>query len=473
MDKDASLTDNKVLLFNPRQSLKELYLSGNPIGDSGTTALAAAFKISPSIGQQPVIDTLDISSCEVGDVGVEALSIAIIHNPGCVKRLYLSNNKITNAGAIALAKASRVSQQKLMSERINMNCSSSSIDRSRCYAIDTLDLSNNEEIDDQGAIALFRAVGFGAIRNLLLRSCSIHHEGVSSLGDVLAQMIMIAKSRCNTHSKEDSGAEIPIRQLVHEINIDISGNKIGVKKLKKKAGVSEKMMKNVNSIGLKGFGLLKSGFKDITSSLSSSSCLESDDEAEDEDDSLIESNQSQVSDKCGAISLYDSFIECIEHHADKSPENEDSNENHNNDKDEDKNQDKVIISLGMRMCNLDNAALDALAAIKTCLKNKLPKKEILISFDCEMNNVDDERKCLEALLFIEEQDHEDEIQDHKALNEMTERHLEAIESRRRAFESKEAESRLNGLFGDDHHDCDHFDDSEDEYNNGRSDFYKD
>ncbi len=505
LDNSISMDDNTsattIKSFYPHRRLRELYLSANPIGDSGTTALAAALKISPTIkddssatttslkstnivlnddqsppdddssvggeigGCDAVIDTLDISSCHVGDVGAQALSLAIMHNPRCVKRLLLSNNKITNRGAIALAKALCVSQQRLMTSSTARNDKYEKNKKTFglcCYAIDTLDLSNNADIDDEGAIALFDAVRCGAIRNLLLRSCSIHSEGVSALGRVLAQILIESN-------------DIHYSTMVNkEYNIDISGNKIGSKKLKKKAGYSEKMMKNVNTIGQKGFGFLKSGLKDIvdfgTSSLSvSSSSLESDDEAEEEDDDLLEASQSQVSDKCGAIAFYDSFLECMEniesegsnnYHEDDSSDFSSTSASDNGDEVEEndnKEKTKIQISMGMRMCNFDDAALDALAAMKNYVKEYSRRIKggrggcLLISFDCEMNkDIDDE--CIQALMKIGRDDHDEQI-----LEEMTERHQEALEIRRRAFEAKSTEVQLNGLFSDHSRTSDNYD----------------
>ena len=147
--KDEGIT-TKSFAFNKR--LRELYLSGNPIGDSGATALAAALKTSSRIKQyhndndddeeeeeqpsttttpfSPVIETLDISSCTVGDIGAEALAIAIVCNIGCIQNLNLSNNVITDTGAIALAKALINCRQK----------------QNTLFSIDCLDLSNNMDI---------------------------------------------------------------------------------------------------------------------------------------------------------------------------------------------------------------------------------------------------------------------------------------------------------------------------------------
>jgi hypothetical protein len=341
----------------------------------------------------PVIDTLDISSCGVGDIGANALALAMTGNPGCVKCLNLSNNCISDRGAIALAKALKRSCQKL----------------NGCCSIDTLDLSNNIDIGNEGATALFDAVECGAIRNLLLRSCSIRADGLSSLGEVLASIISKSKH-------EDSSTSL------REHLIDISGNKFGTRAVKKKPGVSASMMNSVNSIGQKGFGFLKSGLKDIVDFGGSS--LESDDEAEEEDDS-IKPEDNQVSGKCGAALLYDSFMES------SAGETKDHKDGHRN---------AVNITLGLRMCNFDETALDALAAMIVYLKSECGDSTS-IKFDCDMNqgiDEDDIQALKQSKIYND------------LLVEMSERHHEVLESRRRLIEAQEAESRLNGFFGDDY-----------------------
>ena len=430
--------------------LRELYLSGNPIGESGTTALAAALKTAPRIQTTtstmttgtatatktktttPVIETLDISSCGVGDIGAEAMALAIAGNPKCVNDLNLSNNCISDRGAIALATALKISFQKLKisldtgrdggsGSDANSDSDSDANNGGRhCYAIDTLDLSNNVDIGDEGATALFDAFECGAIRYLKLRSCSIRADGVSSLGEVLGRIVSTsAASAAATTTTSTSTSN------QRECSIDISGNKIGTRKAKKKAGMSaSSMMNSMNSIGQKGFGFLKSGLKDIVDF--GGSALESDDEAEEEDSSIKSEDNQEVSNKCGAVLLYDSFIESTH----DSEGTKDGNGQHH-----------IVLSLGMRMCNLDDAALDALAALKVQLNDEY-SNNISLEIDCEMNQGVDE-DSIEAL------GRQSGSRDDMVLEEMGERHIEALESRRRALEAKEAESRLNGFFGDD------------------------
>jgi hypothetical protein len=439
------------------QKLEQLYMSGNPIGDSGTTALAAAFKIAPSTTsnsttQKAVLDTLDISSCHVGDVGVEALALAIISNPGCITNLQLSNNVITDRGAIALANAIQIGHDKLIKSqamiRDNQNEEAVGTEHHRCYVIDCLDLSNNVDIGDDGAIALLDAVASGAIRKLILCSCSIRMDGISHVGQVLSTMMFGKKSR----DKLDCAS----------VYIDLSGNKFGTYRSKKKGGgySATKMMSSMNNIGQKGFGLLKNGFKDIVDFSSSGSVgagLESDDEAEEEDESLLgqDEKEAQITDKCGAILMYDVFEESLEdnsHNHGGEDEDDDAKENERKD-----GKDLIV---GMRMCNFDNAAMDALAAIVMESESK-DDQNFSIHFDCDMN-----RGCTdeEAILALKGSNKVADRSNKRSgggsfalLEEMAHRHMDALVKRQKALEAKEAEARMNGLFADE------YDDEFDEY----------
>lgn len=406
--------------YRPR--LEELYLSGNPIGESGTTALAAALKVATRIPIQgndnnsnddsnveddesfwqyfPVLNTLDISSCDIADIGAEALALAIAGNPGCIKNLNLSNNKITDKGAVAIARALKLSCKKL---------------KNTC-AIDCLDLSNNVNIGDEGATALFDAIEYGAIRCLLLKSCSLRAKSAGKLGEILGRMTTSSSASCSTSQET----------ITKEFTIDISGNKLGTNLGKKKTGYSAAtMMNSMNSIGQKGFGFLKNGLKDIVDLGGSS--LESDDEAEEEDDSIMTSDKVQVSDKCGAILLYDYFIDACENN-----ENDDAKQG----------RSRMKIDLGMRMCNFNDAALDAIGAMSSHSRLEYGN-EIMI--DCDMNH-GTESELVQALKSTDTSCISRSR--NTILEEMTARHLEALEARQRALDAKEAEARMNGFFED-------------------------
>mmetsp|Transcript_23715 Transcript_23715/g.35267 ORF Transcript_23715/g.35267 Transcript_23715/m.35267 type:complete len:119 (+) Transcript_23715:313-669(+) len=115
----------------------------------------------------------------------------------------------------------------------------------------------------------------------------------------------------------------------------------------------------------------------------------------------------------------------------------------------------------MRMCNFDDDAANAMAAMITRIQSQY--KRASITFDCEMNTGLDS----EVVKVLKKNEAND------LLEEMAEHHLDALESRRRALEAKETESRLNGFFGeDDTEESDYFfgndesyDDNYDPYDN--------
>ncbi len=339
------------------QSLQRLFLSENRgIGDGGTAALAAALKLARNPENSLVLDTLDLSSCGVGDAGVEALSIAIESNPACVSNLDLSNNAIGDDGAIALANG------------LIKGCRAS---KKRC--IQCLDLSNNPDIGDDGAIALFDALEYGAIGKLKLCSCSIKWRGLVGLGACIGRMAA---------NKALSSDEKPTC-----IEIDLSGNLLGKKEKKKKKGlsttVSTNMVNSMNFIGKR----LKSGLKEVGLNNIVGSSLESDDEAEfmDSMGSEFTEDQPTSSSRCGACEFYDALNEEIE-------------AEHNGHFDS-----ELIISLGMRMSNLDENGIAALSATSVLVGDHTKTR---FCVDCTMNgDACDDDKILRALL---EGNHKDE-----------------------------------------------------------------
>ncbi len=451
-------------------------MSGNPIGESGTTALAAALKISHRIQLPanqntnnpnsndtkssfyyvlPVLHTLDISSCDVGDIGAEALAMAIANNPGCVKCLNLSNNKISNKGAIALAKAVKVSYMNTKNQNHKQKQQEKEENKNECNyddaIMDCLDLSNNSDINDEGAIALLDAVECGAIRCLLLQSCSIRAKGAALLGEVIGRMTFKHSKYGPTRSHDDDNKCSDI------IRIDISGNKLGTNVgKKKKEGYSKAMMNSMNSIGQKGLGFLKSGLKDIVDFGGG----ESDDEAEEEDSSIVKPDELQVSDKCGAILFYDAFMDCCDDKNEDDDHREEVNEEYKKDGYTCSNTSKIghkkTIQLVMRMCNFDNAALDAFAAMKYHVKHEYGNE---IEIDCDLNYGTDMESVQALNEIMKGDDNDEDVEyDDTILVEMKTRHLDALNKRQRAIDAKNAEARMNGLFLDD--------DSDDDDNDG-------
>jgi hypothetical protein len=178
-----------------------LRIGGNSaIGDAGTVALAAALRMAmgSESGSKVVLEELDLSSCNVGDAGAEALAIAIALNPDCLRRLNLSNNKITNAGARAIGMA------------LVDACLRSGV------AFEEIILDGNIGISDDGAAALAEALGIGAVKSLSLRSCSFQAQGATVFGRSMVSLI----------NSGNSG----------HFSLDLSGNHFGNRKIAKKKG---------------------------------------------------------------------------------------------------------------------------------------------------------------------------------------------------------------------------------------------
>lgn len=63
-----------------------LYLYGNKdIGDAGIAALAGAIRAATFKSESVVFENLDLSGCSIGDVGADALALALESHPGCIK----------------------------------------------------------------------------------------------------------------------------------------------------------------------------------------------------------------------------------------------------------------------------------------------------------------------------------------------------------------------------------------------------
>jgi Ran GTPase-activating protein (RanGAP) involved in mRNA processing and transport len=323
-------------------------LGGNSgIGDGGVAALAAALRTIPSSGEEgdAILDELDLSACGVGDAGVGALAMAIESNPGCVKRLDLSNNGISDEGIIAFSKGLINGYQN-----------------SKMCCMDSLDISNNVDIGDEGAEALFDALECGAIRSISLRSCSIRWRGVVALGTSLGNMF---------------GSEMKDDARPRTIEIDLSGNCIGKEEKKKKASVQTNMMNSMSFIGKR----LKSGLKDVgLSSMMMGSSMESDDEAElmDSMGSEFADDQASIS-RCGAAELYTILSQDIDTSSKtRAPTT------------------KNKVKLGMRMCNFDERGIDAIGASCVLFGDHA---NVQLCVDCEMNgDACEDKSVAKALL---------------------------------------------------------------------------
>ena len=91
----GAISISQVLMVN--QTLLELHMSYNEIGDDGITAIASSLSNSS-------ITVLNVNGCGISDVGVRSLAEAISYNQN-IRRLLLWNNPITVDGARLIMKA--------------------------------------------------------------------------------------------------------------------------------------------------------------------------------------------------------------------------------------------------------------------------------------------------------------------------------------------------------------------------------
>lgn len=413
-----------------------LRLGGNEaIEDSGAVSLAAALRLAVSSPEnedkddkQHVLEELDLSSCSIGDAGAESLALALAYNPNCILKLDLSNNVITDVGARAIGRA----LVEVHRHNIMKGCSS--------HVLDKIVLDNNVKIGDEGAEKLAEAMACGAVRCISLRSCSVKAGGAAAFG----------KSIVSLANQKGKGG-------LTRYEIDLSGNAMGIKSVKRKKGLKDKASSHISSLGKtlqKGW---RGGLKGA--SVSMGLTAESDDDEEglsvmgglidDEDEDNEQSTLTAL--RCGARSFAAAIIE------DAHPES-------NIDESE-----RLNAIIAFRRCNLDDGAFDALSASITELNKKSCAK---IAIDVSMNTV--EHEAIHALMRDEK-----EV---ALLNSMSQRHMAALsvlnEMRERAALAADVararaniESQFGGMsfeddgdkyyddqYGDDQYDDDQYDD---------------
>eukprot|EP00547_Thalassionema_nitzschioides_P007262 CAMPEP_0194221128 /NCGR_PEP_ID=MMETSP0156-20130528/29939_1 /TAXON_ID=33649 /ORGANISM="Thalassionema nitzschioides, Strain L26-B" /LENGTH=605 /DNA_ID=CAMNT_0038951431 /DNA_START=93 /DNA_END=1907 /DNA_ORIENTATION=+ len=333
-----------------------LYICGNAeIGDAGVAALAAAIRGTKD-HERVIFSTLDLSACDIGDSGAEALALALESHPKSIRRLILSNNKISNTGASSIANSLIVTRSKI------------------AY----LELDNNPGIGNYGATALADAIGKGAIGFLSLRSCNVKADGAKAFGESIKSQALQKGS------------------LTEVLDIDLSGNPLGVLQKKKKDSLKSKASATtasyMNFIGKQ----IKSGLKDVgLDNVLSTASVESDDE---EDERLGDHNEESSDEpaRCGAKALASAIV------LDKEKSNQNSVSR------------PFRCNLGMRRCFLDQGAGDALAAMVIHAKMNFG---IELVIDVGLNHVleDDMVRAVAG-------------SDEYTLEDMADRHLEALEA---------------------------------------------
>jgi hypothetical protein len=383
-----------------------LYLSNNrDIGDSGAAAMAAAIRSIVDRRDTPVLDTLDLSGCDIGDIGIEAFALAFEDAvaPVMIRRLLLCHNRISDQGALALGRV------------LHRN-----VDGSELH----IDLSNNPSVTDRG------------ISNLILRSCSIQADGAELVGKAL-RSIALSSQRGN-----------------RTVEIDLSGNPIGILRGKTDKGkmysagaIKSKASATASAYVSQGLSFLKKGLGTVGVSLGP----ESDDEEEEQQqasDAVDESDKGKNM-RCGFKSLANAFIA---YEKDVHPEEEPVDAVKN-------------VALGLRRTFCDTAGADALAAMIMATKDQY--QGLNLKFELDLNPVveDDMVNALyghDDEILIEMADRHNEAME--VLRQVHERAVTAakvVETRRR--QAVAASSQFDPYDYDDYESRDEsYDDQDDE-----------
>lgn len=332
---------------------------------------------------------MDLSSCDVGDVGAEALALALASNPGCVGRLDLSNNRVTGVGCKALGRA--------LIDSLHGSGA----------ALRELVVDNNG-IGDDGASALAEALACGAVESISLRSCSIQAQGAAAFGRAVASL---------ANSKN--------RGRPRRFDVDLSGNHFGTRKIKKKAGkFSASVIRDRASSNFKFIGKTLTGAAKRFSSEAMGITADSDDDEEimggivDEDlaDDAPDEGKLQA---CGGHAFAAEVLSGDQPPSADAP-----------------SSSPLRISVGLRQCLLDDSAVDALAAAIVGAKN------CRLTVDVSMNSLEDE--AVSALAGGADAGS-------NMLASMADRHMDLLgriaDARRRQAEA--AEAAFGGSYSDD------------------------
>ena len=315
-----------------------------------------------------IFERLDLSGCKIGDVGAEALAIALENHPLCVKYLDLSNNQISDEGAQRIARS--------LGGVIDNTDDRHGRPRSDPGFVETLDLSNNNDLSDRGAKELARAFQEDGISNLILRSCNIKADGAAYLGNALRILASQANSVSSSSSPSVAAAAAAERTTSRRRSIDLSGNPLGILTKKKSSGnkYSAKALRSKATATTSAYmNIIGKKIRGLSENINGEGLdtLESDDEEEDrmgdddDDDSKI---------KCGALSFAEAFIDDDEDRAEESGVDSENNDN---------NLDHFV--LGLRHCSFETRAAEALAAVLQESRQKYPR--IKLTMDMTMNNV--------------------------------------------------------------------------------------
>uniref|UniRef100_A0A7S4IKR5 Uncharacterized protein n=1 Tax=Odontella aurita TaxID=265563 RepID=A0A7S4IKR5_9STRA len=368
--------------------------------------------------------------------------MAMKDNPGCVGRLDLGHNRITDDGAVAIGRALAL-RPKGGGRREHKTIDEDDVVAD--FVMESIDFSGNKDLGDDGAAALAAALECGALRSVYLRSCAIRSDGAAAFGKALLAYLASA-------SREQARREGPFL-----VNVDLSGNDLGTLRAKKKAKpYSPSLLKSkasattasyMNFIGKK----IKSGLKDaglMEVSQAMGNFIPSS-ESDDEEEALMgldeKDDEKSPAARCGARSFAEAFV-C-------SNDKENILERTQYGGVQQGMAKGVKCIVGMRQTSLDEGAADALAAITVRARDTF---QINVSIDAKMNDALG-RESISALQGMEEEE--------VLLRSMAKRHLDAVEAlriaRQRAAEAAEAaaararaEEMMSGAFGEPAEDSD-------------------
>ena len=343
--------------------LLSLYLCGNKFGDPGAAALAAAIRIHYEENKYDIFDALDVSYCGITDIGIEAMALAFeCLESSAVKRLILSGNDFSDTGVENLAEAIL------------------SLPREG-FLFEYLDIGNNLKIGDRGATAIAKAFGRGLIKNLSFRNDRVYADGFAAFGKAIHQL--------------------EVNKVSPVVRLDLSGNPLGMLRGKQKEKTS--ITKQASSTAASYMKMLKKGFQDVTSTISSQSA-ESDDEAEAQLGEEDSDDNDPSHQRCGAKAFANAYI------TDTSSSTGNSN--------------KLSVTIGLRSCSFDHSGADALASVLI----KARDHGTNIDYDVSFNHVLED-EMVSAL-------HGDESHA-TTLEDMAERYLDALDR------LKESQARLS------------------------------
>lgn len=135
------------MALKANSKLRKLGVSGNDVGDKGATALFLALKSNTTL------EMLNLHKNNIGDDSMPALSNVLLLNTSGFSQINLSDNQISDRGALTLAKG------------VGVNTT-----------VAHLDLKRNQ-ISDDGAASLFRA--YSENRNSALRRFGLEGNNIS------------------------------------------------------------------------------------------------------------------------------------------------------------------------------------------------------------------------------------------------------------------------------------------------------